>query len=349
MTLEAKLAGLIAAETGKGGCHEAVLCVMRRGETISAAGGVWNGQPVSADTPFLIASTSKLFVTAMIFRLAGDGAIGLDDPVVKYFPGELTRLHVWHGEDVTDRITIRHLLTHSSGLADYFEGKRRDGTSLAATLFAGNDLSYGLADVIHWVRDEMTPAFAPGTGRRALYSDTNFYLLTELVARMRRQSPDAALKDMITGPLELEHTRFFHPGSATLPLRLGTQTLNIPLALASMPGDGGAISTARELARFGRAFFDGRLFGEKILSGVSDWRRVFFPLQAGFGVLRFHLPWFLPPFRAGLEFLGHSGISGAFVYFWPKQDVIVSGTINQLQNRSRPYRLMVKAALLAGQ
>lgn len=347
MTLEARLARLIAAEIGKAGCQEATLCVMRAGEIAAAAGGTWHGVPVTADTPFLIASTSKLLITAMIFRLAGDGLIGLDDPLLKHFPGELGRLLVWQGEDVTGRITIRHLLTHGSGLPDYFEGRRRDGTCLATQIFAGRDISYGLEDVIRWVRDDMAPAFAPGTPGRALYSDTNFFLLTELVARVRRQSPGEALKELVTAPLDLTQTRFFRPGDEALPLRLGGAVLDVPQALASMPGDGGAVSTARELAVFGRAFFAGQLFDRSFLGQPQTWQRVFFPLEAGLGMLRFRLPWFLPPFRKGLDFIGHSGISGAFVYHWPRQDMIISGTVNQLDNRSRPYRVMIKAALAA--
>jgi D-alanyl-D-alanine carboxypeptidase len=349
MGLQEKLSRLIAAECGVADCHEAALCMMKGAEAATAAGGTWQDGPVTADTPFLIASTSKLLVTAMIFRLAGDGLIGLDDPVQHHFAGEIDRLHVWHGEDVTERITIRHLLSHRSGLPDYFEGKRRDGTRLATQLFAGHDMGFGLADVIGWVRDDMQPAFAPGTAGRALYSDTNFYLLTELVARLRQQSPDAALKDLITAPLGLAQTRFFRPGDATLPLRMGGRVLAIPQAIASMPGDGGAVSTARELALFARAFFDGRLFGRRFLVQPDGWRRLFFPLAAGLGVLRFHLPWFLPPFRKDMDFTGHSGISGAFVYHWPKHDLIISGTVNQINSRSRPYRLMVKAALEADQ
>lgn len=345
MATQDSLNRLIASERGKADCHEVALCVMQGDDMTTAAGGRWNGGTMTADTPFLIASTSKLLVSAMIFRLADDGLIRLDDPLLTFFPGELGRLHVWQGEDMTGRITIRHLLTHSSGLADYFEGQRREGASLASQLFAGRDVSFGLADVIHWVRDDMSPAFAPGTAGLARYSDTNFYLLTEIVARVRGQPPDDALRDLISAPLGLTQTRFFKPGDATLPLRLGNRMLDIPHALASMPGDGGAISTARELTVFASAFFGGRLFDLQFMSPQTDWRRLFFPLDAGLGVLRFHLPWFLPPFRKGMEFIGHSGISGAFVYRWPKEDMIISGTINQINNRRRPYRVMVKAAL----
>jgi D-alanyl-D-alanine carboxypeptidase len=346
---QSSLEQLVAGEIGRGGVRETVLCLARAGQTACAASGTWQGSPVDADTPFLLASTSKLFVTAMILRLASDRALSLDDPVVRFFPdGALDGLHRWRGRDRTDAITLYHLLTHSSGLPDYFEGKRRHGPRLADALFAGQDRSYGLDDVIAWTRDEMTPAFPPGAGRRALYSDTNFYLLTEIVARVAGLDPDAALERFVTGPLGLTATGLFRPGTAALPLRLGDKVVDIPHALAAMPGDGGAVSTAREMMSFLQAFLGGRLFAPRFLDRLADWRRVFFPLQAGLGVLRFRHPAFLPPFRRGLDFIGHSGICGAFAFACPARDLFLTGTVNQLQNRSRPYRLMIRAALAAG-
>ncbi|MFN4171984.1 MAG: serine hydrolase domain-containing protein, partial [Pseudorhodobacter sp.] len=115
------------------------------GETFThASRGDWAGARAGPETPFLIASTSKLLVTAMIFQLAAEGRLTLDDPVARHFPGELEALHLWKGEDLTGRITLRQLLCHTSSLPDYFEGKRRDGTSLAQDLFAGRDRAYGL-------------------------------------------------------------------------------------------------------------------------------------------------------------------------------------------------------------
>lgn len=341
------LARCLSSEMRGADCREGVICVLRDGEIRGAACGEWNGAPVSIDTPFLIASTSKLFITAIILKLASRRALDLDAQVVSFFGHRLDRLHVLRGIDMTGQITIRQLLSHSSGLADYFEGKRRDGTSLAGQIFANRDIAYGLDDVIAWVRDEMSPAFAPGTPGKAFYSDTNFYLLGEIISLVCEEPLGAVLKGFITQPLGLAQTRFFAAGDAALPLRLGASVLQVPKALASMPGDGGMISTARELALFARAFFDGRLFDAVDLRQAEDWRRLFFPLEAGLGVLRFRLPWFLPPFRTDMSFIGHSGISGGFVYLWPRHDMIFSGTVNQLEQRSRPYRLMVKAALSA--
>jgi len=345
MTLQARLDRIVASEYRHRDVHEVALGVLQDQTFTHACRGEWQGGPVGPDMPFLIASTSKLFVTAMIFQLVAEGRLRLDDPVQRFFPGELDRLHVWKGKDLTGRITLRHMLCHTSGLPDYFEGRRRDGQSLAADLFDGRDRAYGLAEVIGWSRDEMRPAFAPGTGRRALYSDTNFYLLAEVVARAGEEALDDALSRRITAPLGLSRTRFYRPGTEALPLRLGARVIEAPLSLASMPGDGGAVSSLSDLARFTDAFFAGELFPAALLQELSPWRRVFFPLRAGTGVLRFAMPRWLPPFRPGMEFIGHSGISGTIAFACPARGRTIVGTVNQLADRGRPYRMMVKAAL----
>lgn len=339
--LQTTLYRIVAAEQGRGGAHEVALGV-REGDTFTHA---CKGEGVGIESPFLIASTSKLFITAMIFQLVAEQRLTLDDPVVWFFPGELEGLHVWKGKDRTKQITVRHLLTHSSGLPDYFEGKRRDGTSLAADLFAGKDRAYGLTEVLCWCREEMRPHFAPGAGARAFYSDTNFYLLSEIVARVGGQGLDKALAARITQPLGLTRTAFFKPGMAALPLRRGADIVDVPLALASMPGDGGGVSCLADMAVFTQAFFEGRLFPRTYLEALAPWRSIFFPLKAGTGVLRFAMPRWLPPFRPGLEFIGHSGISGAFAFYYPARGRVIVGTVNQMRDRGRPYRLMINAAL----
>jgi D-alanyl-D-alanine carboxypeptidase len=346
--MEMRLKRLLDSEIGRGHCHEAALCVMRGDAAWTAAAGSKGGADISADTPFLIASTSKLFVTAMILQLADAGHLRLDDPVERFFPGELAGLHMWKGVDLTPQITLRHLLTHSSGLPDYFEDRRRDGTRMTDRLFAGQDAAFGLSDVLTWCREGLRAHFAPGHGRRAHYSDTNFYLLTEVVTRVMGVTAQEALERQVTGPLGLTRTAFYQPGMEVMPLRYGSQVLDLSQTLASMPGDGGAVSTARELAIFIRAFHEGRLFDRAWIARLADWRRVFFPIQAGLGVLRFHQPVWLPPFQRDLDFIGHSGIIGAFAFTCPGRGLFLAGTVNQLKGRSRPYRLMAKAALAVG-
>jgi D-alanyl-D-alanine carboxypeptidase len=335
---------LVADWAGQGHVREVVLCVDRNGDRWSACQGQWQGRPVTGQTPFFVASTSKLLATAMLLRLQREGRLRLDDPVLRFFPdGELDGLHRWKGQDLTGKITLRHLMAHRSGLPDYFEGRRRDGSRYARQLLSGQDGAYGWPEVLRWTRDEMRPHFPPGHGRRALYSDSNFYLLGEVIRRVTGGSLHQALHTLVTGPLDLENTGFYRPGLPVMPLRLGARTLDVPLAMASMPVDGGAVSTAEDLMRFTRALFEGHFCDADTLASLQDWRRVFFPLQAGAGLLRFAMPRWLTLGRRYPALLGHSGISGAFAFHCPDRAWTLTGTVNQIEGRGRPYRLMMQA------
>jgi D-alanyl-D-alanine carboxypeptidase len=318
------------------------------GGVIEACCGEWQGAPVNIHTPFLIASTSKMFGTAMILQLVAQGRLGFETPMKRFFkPGEVEGLHRLGAQDWTGAITIGHLLSHRSGLADYFEGKRKDGTRFATALLAGRDRRYGFKDVVGMVRHDMHARFIPGSGRSAFYSDTNFYLLGEIIQRVDNMPLDECLQRRILAPLGLQNTTFFRAGVAHLPLRNGARILNIPEALASMPLDGGMVSTAADLLVFTRAFFGGRLFPAHQIALLRDWRRIFFPLQSGVGILKFELPRWMTVFRKTPQLIGHSGISGAFAFHNAEHDLSIVGTVNQLADRSRPYRLMLKAMNIA--
>src|SRR5699024_7836459 len=66
------------------------------------------------DTPFLIASITKLFTTSCIFILKDQGRLSLDDPLIKYIDKEkLQYLHIYRGQEFSEQLTIAHLLCHT--------------------------------------------------------------------------------------------------------------------------------------------------------------------------------------------------------------------------------------------
>ena len=79
---------------------------------------------LTIDHPYFIASTTKLFTTALILKLRHEGKLNLDDKVGKFIdPAILAGLHVYKGREYSQELTIRHLLAHTSGLPDYFQDK----------------------------------------------------------------------------------------------------------------------------------------------------------------------------------------------------------------------------------
>lgn len=103
----------------------------------------WRGHAdhLVRDSPFFIASCTKLYTTAIVLQLVEAGAFALDDPAHRLLPdGTMTGLSVINGKDHSHRITIRNLLSNTSGLADYFEDKTPDGTRLFKELRGGADI-----------------------------------------------------------------------------------------------------------------------------------------------------------------------------------------------------------------
>ena len=105
-------------------------------------GVTWQGASgdLTIDRPYFIASTTKLFTTAIILKLRAEGKLSLEDKISKYIDASiLSGLHVYKGKDYSRELSVRHLLSHTSGLPDYFQDKGASGKSLEDEIMAGND------------------------------------------------------------------------------------------------------------------------------------------------------------------------------------------------------------------
>jgi CubicO group peptidase (beta-lactamase class C family) len=174
------------------------IAVVRNGKIIKAAGyGVANlevGAPVRVDTIFPAGSITKQFTATAILRLAEEGTIGLDDSITKYFPEAPAR---WKA------ITIRHLLTHSSGIPD---------------IFGATEQNLYTKGVIDWHReyteDELAHAyfaqpldFPPGT--RANYSNSGYQMLGFLIHRITGKYYGDFFREHFFAPLGMTTTTVF--------------------------------------------------------------------------------------------------------------------------------------------
>ena len=237
----------------------------------------------------LHASTTKLHTSALVFILEQQGQLNLDDLVKSHVsPSLLQGLQTYGGRDWGDSLTIRHLITHTSGIPDYFQGKPASRPSLESRFVRGEDEAWDLESALQRAR-ALTPTFAPGTPGKALYSDTNFQLLGRAVECASGLPYRVLLRLLVFDPLGLTKTYLYDDPTddRPVPLRYRKQPLTIPRAMTSFGPDGGIVSTARESMRFLRAFFEGELFSADRISTLSRWTKIFFPLEYGLGISRF--------------------------------------------------------------
>jgi len=321
------------------------------------------GRPMTVDTPFFLASITKLYIATLVLKLRERAYLNLDFPIFQYLPRALTvGLHHMVGVDRTRQITVRHLLGHTSGLPDWLEDYPKQGPSFIERLFEGEDRTVDIRVVTEVVRKELTPHFTPqilySERVKARYSDTNYQLLIAIVEGVRRKPIAELYEELFFRPLGLRNS--WHPSRAPLApspppstLWVGDEPLDRPLLLASV---GDLYGTATDSIAFLRALLSGVLFEDEATLALmtARWNRFGFPtdraalrspgwpIEYGLGIMRFRLPRLLTPLRAVPEVIGHTGSTGSWLFHAPKLDLYLAGTVDQATAGALPYRLVPK-------
>ncbi|MSO53417.1 MAG: DUF1343 domain-containing protein, partial [Acidobacteria bacterium] len=276
-------------------------------------------EPMTLDTVFDLASLTKVVATTTaVMTLVEQGRVRLNDPVASFVPG-------------FDRygkagITVRHLLTHVSGL--------RPDVDLHP--WTGYDAAMALAI------DEV-PTAAPG--EQFVYSDINFFLLGDIVSRVTGESLDKYLTRVVFGPLGLRDTGFL-PAKTLLPRIAPTErcaeqdawpckrpdaaplrgVVHDPTArrMGGVAGHAGLFSTAQDLQRFARMLINGgELDGVRILSPATVARMitpVTLPANAGTRGLGWDIDTSFSSNRGDLFPIGsygHTGFTGTSLWIDP--------------------------------
>ena len=130
---------------------------------------------VTPDHTYHVASIGKTFTSVLVAELVEQSRIDYDDPIRKFLPKDLlSGLFVFQGRDHADRVLVRHLLNHTSGIADYFTDKPRKGKPIIDLVIDEPTRFWTPQDTILWARDNLEPHFPPGQGFH--YADTGYQL-----------------------------------------------------------------------------------------------------------------------------------------------------------------------------
>ena len=314
------------------------LAVMRGGRLLHARGygsaNLETGTPVSAETVFRVGSVSKQFIATAIALLAEEGKLGFDDPLSKYLP-----LFPRAGD-----ITLRQMITHTSGLGNYTETQPREKFYVQArTDYADPALLAAMA--------ETSPLFKSEPGTAWAYSNTAYVLLGLVVEVVSGQPYGAFLKQRLFAPAGMTDTSVDDAGDV-VPHRANGYSAkpdhprefrNADFISMTFPGAAGAMrSTAADLCRWHAALLGGRIVKPETLQVMLTPARLKNgelpdspmppnapkdapkkPMKYGFGL-------FLGEFE-GHDYIEHDGGIFGFISmlrsFWPQQ-VTVALLIN---------------------
>jgi len=243
--------------------HESPGCavgVTRAGSLVFAKGygmaDLEHDTPITPDTRFYIASVSKQFTAMSVVLLALDHKLSLDDSIRKWVPEVPSFGTV---------ITLRQLLTHTSGLRDYF--------TLLAVSGWPSDGQLTEKQFLSLVGRQKNLNFLPGD--EFLYSNTGYALLSIVVRRASGESLRSFAAERIFGPLGMTHTEFRDDHTALIPQRaLGYEpsgsTYRISQPETDVVGDGGVYSTVEDLAKWDANFRTGRVGGKQAIAMLQE-------------------------------------------------------------------------------
>lgn len=364
--LQERLDRMVGKLAGGRGVRHAMVAVGRSDGIpiwIGTAGTAGDGgAPVAADTPFFQASVTKLYIATAILRLVEQGQVSLDAPMADYLSPELVeRLHVSRGVDRTSEITVRHLLGHATGLPEYLAIRPPDGSSLFDSVGTGDDEEWGIERITALVREHGTPEFPPrpfdGKRHTIKYSDTNFQLLITIIRTVTDTSLQDAFEHLIFRPLGLRHT--FLPGTPAAeaisprPAGVWAGDRRLDTFHAAMRSFNDLYSTAADSLRFMAALVSGDVFDDPTTADLmtGHWNPLEFslnlrplgpgwPMEYGLGMIRFRMPRLFAPFRPVPTVIGHTGVTGSWLFHCPELDIITAGTVDQAMSAALPYRFV---------
>jgi CubicO group peptidase (beta-lactamase class C family) len=244
--------------------------------------------PNVLETKFNISSVQKTFIATLIMQLYQEGVIDLDDPLTKYYPE-----CPWN---TAGQIRIKHLLNHTSGLADYRDNEEYQSHSESYTC---------IEDVLPLVW-KYEPAFTPGG--RFSYSNAGVLLLKGMIEKTTGKKLKQVMEERIWQPLGMDNTTFYVGGdslnhrASAYRLAADGESYERVLGEPSAYAGGGIYTTVLDLLKFDQA-----LYGEELMNEANK-KTMFTPVEAS---PNYAYGWIVVEF-GGTTVVYHNGGSGGF-------------------------------------
>jgi D-alanyl-D-alanine carboxypeptidase len=274
---------------------------------------------------FRAASVTKSMTAAVAVSLAHQGRLALDEPLAGQLAPEL--LARWRALDALPRTTPRQLLTHTSGLPNYFTDQ-----AFAVRLRQNRGRAWHPAELVDHAATYGMPRFPPGEGFE--YCDTGYVVTGILVEQATSQPLHEVYRELIFDPARMDSTWLEGYEPARQPEAAHHYTGDLDWTTISPTIDwagGGLVTTARDLTRFVRALWSERIIGSRARGELTQWTptATFPPGHA----LRYQHYWLGMGTNTveGVELLGHNGFIGAFAFHAPAYDAVLAGTHNDSQ------------------
>ena len=228
---------------------------------------------------FHSASVGKLLTASLIFMAIEEGRLSLDTRISRILdPQTLSELFVVGDCDYQEAVTVEHLLSHKSGVNDYYSSHKIGRSAFVADMIEQPDVFWKPHDLLDYTRLRQKAVGQPG--QTFFYSDTGYILLGLILEKVFERSFGDVLEDRIFAPCRMLNTTlaFYDKrfeAEELAPFYVKGQDIHLNTSLSCDFSGGGLSTTAEDLVTFLEALYQGKVVSSVSLQKMADFKHKF--------------------------------------------------------------------------
>lgn len=315
-------------------------------------GSVFNGKkeiPAVPLQPFHTASIGKMFTSVLVLQEIERGKINLDTKIIEILGDHFLKdLFVFGGTNHASEVTVKQLLNHTSGIADYFESTEEDqkkSNSVITEISKNPEQFWTPTDLVEFTRKKQKAIAKPG--EKFYYSDTGYILLGLILEKLNKQSLEDLLKIKIFAPIHMNST-YMHLRSQPisknhLPLShmyLGNQEVTHFKSISADWAGGGLISNTEDLLKFQKALVSGQLISSKVYEEMKGSYQFHDGIRYGLGLMTVDYGDMLFLMKGTPPLYGHSGLLSTLCFYAPEYDAHIIANFGSTKHIDDAFEMM---------
>ena len=307
--------------------------------------------PMTLETPFFSASVGKLFIATTILKFAAEGKLSIDAPITQYISKtELSGLPLKGGDSAFEHLTLSMLLSHRTGLPDYFSDPSRDhAPRLFDRIATETQRKWTRSDLLNYARDHYHAVGSPG--EKFHYSDTNYDLLGMVLEKVGGKPFHQVVRENVFEPMKLTQT-WYHAMERRpegvepeADIWVNKKNLRDQPSLSADQAGGGLITTVTDLRIFLRSLVHRTPVGISAFQTDFTENAMHAGIDVGRGIWRIR-PRGVFFGLAGLPALvGHSGATGVWAYYAPEWDAVIVGAVSDSSWQEKHIEFLLREVI----
>ncbi|WP_138754536.1 serine hydrolase domain-containing protein [Paenibacillus sinopodophylli] len=306
-------------------------------------------QPVQIDSQYHAASVGKTMLAAIYGLLVDEGKLSFDDKINTWLDAQILKgLFVVNGTDYSDQVTIRNLLSHTSGVGDYFAGPVKHGKSILEIMASTPDRSFTPQELISFTRDNQEPVGLPG--ETFYYSDTGYILLGLILESLEGKPYSEILEKKLFEPLGMNdsYLMFDQDEPADIVgIYVNGMDYSNKNALSIDWSGGGVVTTMDDLLTFMKALEHGALLSDEVYRQMTDFSgRYDKGIYYGMGMMYFDFSELSFLLGSMTDVYGGVGSTGTYVLYDKKKDTYFIANFGSLDFAEKGIEELVKIRMI---